>query len=514
MGAMADHVPSRDNAGVSWVTGLLGFNLWVMLVGAPALHGGPRGWGPLALELAPLLALAAALGRPTPAMLRFVYPAALLAPLLLRRPLMAERTLGPAGALAVIVSLAAWFLIASPARSATRGPHRPARIAALTLGLLFVALVAVVHFHPAVRTWIDGTWPGRAAEARVLLSLLGFMVWMAVAAVALRRLSRPAVVLGASLALGSIASFGVAGCDGGGDSPAHRSLGPVDLSAKTGAAVAMVDGRPIATETLQAAVAAEGPGADPRELLQRLITYELLTPRAAELGLAQAPEVVHVRRQRAVQRLIEDRFESRTRLEDVPERHLKAAFERNERVYNHPNLMKLTHLVVLAKEDAPAEERAAARTLARELHAQVQALPPTERTHKALKALVKPLQAGTIKLRAEDLGWKARASPLAERFLIAAFALKEDGAVSPVSETEFGYHVIVRLGWKDELTNTYPDVRADVLERLHPEWRRAEFMRWAEGLREAAGTQTWPELLQLLQQRHDAAAGLAPSPTR
>ena len=498
MSAMADGPKAGERPGVSWVTALLAFNLWVMLVGAPALHAGGGGWPYALLALAPLGALAAALRWPSPAMLRFVYPLALLAPLLLSRPLMAERTLGPAGALAVVISLAAWFLVAGTPRRPGAGPSRPARVAGVSLAFLFLACVGVVHFHPGVLAWIDDTWPGRAAEARVLLSLVGFMVWMAGAWLSLRILSRPGLVAAALLAL--------TGCDGG---PAPvQGPGGAPTATPAGTVVAEVDGRPISLATLQAAVAAEGAAADPRAVLERLITYELLYPRAVQAGLASDPEVVQVARQRAVQRLIAEEFESRTRIADVPERHLKTAFKRNERVYNHPNLMKLTHIIVLVAEDAPEPDLAAARALAEQLHAQVAALQPAERTHAGLRALIRPHKAGAIKLRAEDLGWKARNSPLVEDFLVAAFALTEDGQVSPVSKTKFGFHVIVRLGWQDELVQTYEDVRDDVLARLHPEWQQAEFMQWVEGLREGTDTLGAPDVLQILQLSQDAAAGL------
>ena len=228
---------------------MLGFNLWMMLVGAPALHGGAGGWRHAALALSPLLVLAVALVRPTPAMLRFVYPAALLTPLVLSRPLMAERTLGPAGVLAVVVSVGAWFLVAGGRPQPGAGPSRAARMVGAGLSCLFVTLVTVVHFHPGVVGWIDATWPGRAAEARVLLSLLGFMGWMGAAGVGLRILSRPA-------ATAALAMLTLMGCDATTDSASPGFDASGRHAAADSPVVAEVDGRPITLPTLQAAVTA------------------------------------------------------------------------------------------------------------------------------------------------------------------------------------------------------------------------------------------------------------------
>ncbi len=501
----------REDPGSTWVTALLGFNLWVMLVGAPALHSGAGGVLPIALEMSPLVVLVVALWRPAPLLLRFVYPASLLLPLLLSRPLMAERTLGPAGALAVIVSVVAWFLVAGGGTRRGSGPTQPARIAAVALGCLFVSGVYLVHFHPGLLGWIDGTWPGRSAEARVLLSLIAFMVWMVAAAVTLKFISSSSRVAPPSLLLLLPALLLLpVGCDEAGDSAGASGARRGPQARVAGAVVAVVDGTPITAATLQAAVRAEGEGADPRTVLDRLVTQEVLYERAEQAALAGDADVVNVRRQRAVQRLIEEEFESRTKASDVPERHLEAAFERNDRVFNHPNLMRVSHIVLLVDDDATDAHRAKAEALGATLYAQVTALPPEERTHAALKRLVKPHRGGEVELRAEDLGWKARTSRLVEEFLIAAFALTEDRQVSPVTKSSFGYHVILRRGWQDELVQTYEDVRAEVLDKLHPEWRQAEFMQWVEQLRDKANAQAWTEPLQVLQRAAHPAAALSP----
>lgn len=71
--------------------------------------------------------------------------------------------------------------------------------------------------------------------------------------------------------------------------------------------------------------------------------------------------------------------------------------------------------------------------------------------------------------RGGDVGWFARGSKLPE-FEKAAFALQEEGEISPVIQTDVGYHIIQLQGRKPAVKMTYeeaqPQIREFLLERL------------------------------------------------
>lgn len=290
--------------------------------------------------------------------------------------------------------------------------------------------------------------------------------------------------------------------------PAHSLPGAPP--AGDDAAVARVDGRAIALAQLQAAVTAEGAGASAREVLDRLVTLEVVAAEAERRALAGDPEVRDTARRRAVQRLLEDEVEARTRLQDVPERHVRDAFERNRGLYKHPDLLGAIHLVVRIGKADPPERKEAGRVLAHALRAEVAALPPEGRTIDALRAIAAAHKGSTPTVKAEDLGFIAKASRLVPEFIEAAFALREDGAVGPVTWTQYGWHVIVRTGWKGAIDRPYEDVAAEVRARLHPEWQQAEAAQFVEALRDRAAPEVFPADLAPLQAAEGAPPADAP----
>lgn len=498
MGEMAP--PDATTNERSWVTPLLGVNLWVMLVGAPALHAAGAGEAGSQLPVAvlaqaflPLTILWLAVRRPSPLLLRFVYPASLLIPLLLHRPLMAERTLGPAGVVAVLVGLAAWFLAAGGVEPSTQRPRGGAVRAGIALGALFISGAYLVHFDASVVGWVDRIWPGRAAEARVLLSLVAFIGWMAAAAVALKILAPSGAAIVASLLLLACNDGGTRRGVGG---PSAGMQGP-DVGERV---VAEVNGRQISLSALRFAVQAEGADADVRQVLDRLVTQELLLERAEEAGLGADSESWTLARRRAVQRLIEEEFEARHKVEDLPAKVVRSAYDRNEGIFNQPDLMEMIHAVALVKKDAPEDAQAAAKKLCEEVRDRVLQLPAQERTIERLTEIVAPFKESGAEIDAQDLGWQAESSALVKAFVEAAFKLKEEGEVSPVVHTKFGYHLIVRRGWKDKVSRGLDEVREELVQKLYPEWRQQRFQLWLTEMDKAAGTERWPKVVSALQE--------------
>lgn len=161
-----------------------------------------------------------------------------------------------------------------------------------------------------------------------------------------------------------------------------------------------------------------------------------------------------------------------------------AATERRFWELDQPPLLRTTHAVVIVKKP---EEDAPARALAE----RVQAAVASARDPATFRAAVAPIQPGGLELRVEDLDPVARdgrvlnpekpprAGSAPERYaadyVAAAYAIPEIGAKSPVTRTEFGYHVILAV-------ERIPEKRTPLEERrrmLSPEIlaARAEKLR-------------------------------------
>ena len=244
--------------------------------------------------------------------------------------------------------------------------------------------------------------------------------------------------------------------------------------------VARVDGHAIPLDRLQRATDAEGSAADPRSVLDDLVTLEILAREAERLGLADDPEVTAEARRVMAQLYVRAAFEAGHGRTEVPEATLRRAYEANSAFYNNPDVLLVTQLVLRAESKDPPERWEACRSLAGEARQLVVDLP--DRSIKPLKTLAKSLAPRWPEASIEGPFYVARDSPFVPEFVEAAFALAEDGAVSEPVKTRFGYHVIVRDRFEPARSQPFEQVRPDVLDRMYDAWSRAEFRAWMEGL--------------------------------
>ena len=478
---MSRGAPARPE-GSRWLVAVLGLNLWMLVVGVPLLQQAPAGAAPGAALAAALLSLGVfvlAIAS-TGAVLRwFAFPCSLLLPLLVHPPLRADEGLGVGPALLVAAAFVAYLVLPGP--GAPRRPRGVVAAAVLVVAGALVALATLVHSRGPWGTWGDRTLPGRVEEATTLLAVLGLIAWLTLTWALLRLAGRRceggrAVRRAGVLAMTLLLPWGC-GEEAAAPGGPGRWLPGVRL-AEGAAVVAAVDGHPIPLERLQRAVEAVGAAADPRAVLDDLVTLEVLAREAERQGLAEDPEVRKEARRRAVQRLIEDEFERGTATGDIPEEDLRRSYQENHAFYNNPDVMLVSHLLVPVKGDAPAEKKEEARALAGELRAGVLALE--DPTGAALHELAQRHESRWKGLRAENLNWVSRESPLVEEFLDAVFALEADGDVSAPVRTLYGWHVIVREEFEEERSQPFETVVEDVRSRMYPAWRRHRFLRWVD----------------------------------
>ncbi|RMF25274.1 MAG: hypothetical protein D6760_01365 [Deltaproteobacteria bacterium] len=88
--------------------------------------------------------------------------------------------------------------------------------------------------------------------------------------------------------------------------------------------------------------------------------------------------------------------------------------------------------------------------------------------------------------RGGDLGEFGRGRMVKE-FEEAAFGLTEDGQISDIVHTRFGYHIIKRTGRKDGVVRPFEDVKNQIRIRLINEKRRAQTESFLDELKKEAG---------------------------
>lgn len=134
---------------------------------------------------------------------------------------------------------------------------------------------------------------------------------------------------------------------------------------------------------------------------------------------------------------------------------------------------RASHILVNAPQSMPAAEREAAKAKATALLEQVKAQPQTF----AAVAKAESEDVGSA-AQGGDLGFFGRGAMVPE-FEQAAFAL-EEGAISDLVESEFGYHIIQATGVKRSEVPSFEKMRAQIESDLKEQQAQRKFAEVAE----------------------------------
>ena len=252
--------------------------------------------------------------------------------------------------------------------------------------------------------------------------------------------------------------------------------------------VAMVDGVPITASRV--ARLCEATGRPPREVVERLVDFEILAAEARRRGFARDREARAAARKAMVQRYLEEEFEASHRPEDMSESALKEAYERNRSRFVRPRMMKVAHILVVARrKTASPTDRAEARRLGREIYREARKAKTMD---EFAEVGHRHREAHRLEVRLERL--KTPVSPRARLdpdFITGALALKRPGEISPPVESDFGTHIIYLDEVREAINRPYEEVREEIASNEHPFWQKAAFFRMVEDLRLASKVEGW-----------------------
>ncbi len=139
----------------------------------------------------------------------------------------------------------------------------------------------------------------------------------------------------------------------------------------------------------------------------------------------------------------------------MTDRDIRRTFETERRSLDGTQV-RVRHILLETRSLKTAEEREAARNKAEELRKRALA-------GEDFAELAKKHSEGPSAPAGGELGFFPRRGKMVEPFAAAAFALKKDG-ISPVVETQFGYHIIQTTEIKPGREITLEEVRAEVEE--------------------------------------------------
>ncbi|MCA0243508.1 MAG: SurA N-terminal domain-containing protein [Proteobacteria bacterium] len=192
----------------------------------------------------------------------------------------------------------------------------------------------------------------------------------------------------------------------------------------------------------------------------------------------------------------------------LPEAELRKYYEENIARYTAAEERRASHILIKADKDMPAAERAKAKARAEALLAEVRKAPASfaEVARKQSEDTGSAGQGG-------DLDFFARGA-MVKPFEDAVFAMKV-GEISPVIESDFGYHIItltaVRGGEKKPFEQVRPEIEAEVRKSL----AQKKYSEAAEQFSETVYQQydsLQPVIDKLKLSKHTATVARAPAP--
>lgn len=261
----------------------------------------------------------------------------------------------------------------------------------------------------------------------------------------------------------------------------------------------------------QAGAQPDAAPADPKamkeQVLERLITVEVLSQKAEQLKIHSEPqeldEKIHeiqeslggeqamkealqshglsmeelradIQRSMSIQKLLDrEVFEKVT----VDQAEVKGFYDSNPQVFQVPEQVRARHIIVRVKEGATELEKKQAREAIQKAADRIKKGESFEEVAKQVS------QDGTAQ-RGGDLGYFSRGQMVPE-FEKAAFSL-EKGKVSQVVETKFGYHLIKLEDKKEARTLGFQEVEPKIAEFLRQKKGEEQLKAYVDNLKSQA----------------------------
>jgi peptidyl-prolyl cis-trans isomerase C len=194
----------------------------------------------------------------------------------------------------------------------------------------------------------------------------------------------------------------------------------------------------------------------------------------SEMGLTESDVQSQIARGMAIQQLIDKEVTEKIMVSDEETRSF---YDKNPQLFQQPEQVKASHILIKVAPDAPDDQKAEARR-------KIEAVQQKVRKGEDFATLAKTYSEGPSGPRGGDLGYFRRGQ-MVKPFEEAAFSLKPS-ETSEIVETRFGYHLIKVEDKKPAKKMTYAEVKDRLNDHLKKQKAQSEADAYIETLRKDA----------------------------
>ncbi len=194
----------------------------------------------------------------------------------------------------------------------------------------------------------------------------------------------------------------------------------------------------------------------------------------SNMGLTESDVRIQIERGLAIQQLIDK--EVRTKVK-IGEEEAKSYYDANPQLFQQPEQVKASHILVKVDADAPQEKKDEARK-------KIETVQKKAKKGEDFASLAKTYSEGPSGPKGGDLGYFRRGQ-MVKPFEDAAFDLKPN-QTSDIVETQFGYHLIKVVDKKPAQKVAYADVKEQLSEHLKKQKMDTEASTYIQSLRSGA----------------------------
>lgn len=194
----------------------------------------------------------------------------------------------------------------------------------------------------------------------------------------------------------------------------------------------------------------------------------------SKMGLTESDVQNQIERGMAIQQLIDEEVRAKITIED---KEVKSYYDANPQLFEQPEQVKASHILIKVDADAPQEKKDEARK-------KIESIQEKAKNGEDFATLAKTYSEGPSGPNGGDLGYFRRGQ-MVKPFEDAAFNLKPN-ETSDIVETRFGYHLIKVVDKKPAQKMAYDDVKERLSEHLKKQKADSEAGTYIQGLRSSA----------------------------
>jgi peptidyl-prolyl cis-trans isomerase C len=193
-----------------------------------------------------------------------------------------------------------------------------------------------------------------------------------------------------------------------------------------------------------------------------------------ENKLTESKIKADIKRDMAIQQLIDKEVDQKVQITDEES---KTFYDTNPQLFQQPERVKASHILIKVDEGAPEEKKAEARKKIKEVQQKVQ-------KGEDFAELAKTYSEGPSAPRGGDLDFFGRGQ-MVKPFEDAAFSMKPN-ETSDIVETKFGYHLIKVVDKQPAKKMAYADVKDRIDKHLKDQKLRTERQLYFDKLKKDA----------------------------